>query len=342
MKLLAGSPALDIRTVGCTGVDQRGVARPQGAGCDAGAFESALAPSVPPTITTPAPDTYTSASELQFTGTATPDASVRSTSGRRGRRGDRGERPGRVVGHRRRSRPPTASTRTASRADGSTRPTVQVNVDRTRPDDHDRLAARRRSPTATTSTFTYSSNEPGTFACRLVGPGTRRHVRRRAPRPGRATPGLANGEYEFRVRAIDRAGNTDESAEVYSVHRRPGADRRARRVRGRDRADRGDVDVRHRAGRPHVHVPTGRTGARRDVRRLRLARSATTGSRPAPTGSRCAPPTRPATSRTPRAGVHDRRRAARRRAADSRRRPRLPRPARRRRRRRSRMSASPS
>ena len=43
MKLLAGSPALNIRTGGLQpGIDQRGVARPQGSGCDAGAFESEL------------------------------------------------------------------------------------------------------------------------------------------------------------------------------------------------------------------------------------------------------------------------------------------------------------
>ena len=76
MKLLAGSPALNIRTEGCTGFDQRGVARPQGPGCDAGAFESELAASAPPTITTPAPDRSRSAGELPFTGTATPGATV--------------------------------------------------------------------------------------------------------------------------------------------------------------------------------------------------------------------------------------------------------------------------
>ncbi len=33
------SPAIDARTAGCGGTDQRGVARPQGAGCDSGAVE---------------------------------------------------------------------------------------------------------------------------------------------------------------------------------------------------------------------------------------------------------------------------------------------------------------
>ena len=40
--LPAGSPAIDAIPPfdpGCTGTDQRGVARPRGAGCDIGAFE---------------------------------------------------------------------------------------------------------------------------------------------------------------------------------------------------------------------------------------------------------------------------------------------------------------
>jgi hypothetical protein len=37
--LLAGSPAIDAAGLTCPGVDQRGVARPQGPACDAGAFE---------------------------------------------------------------------------------------------------------------------------------------------------------------------------------------------------------------------------------------------------------------------------------------------------------------
>ena len=38
--LLAGSPAIDAAdAASCSATDQRGVARPQGAGCDVGAFE---------------------------------------------------------------------------------------------------------------------------------------------------------------------------------------------------------------------------------------------------------------------------------------------------------------
>jgi hypothetical protein len=39
--LLAGSPAIDAAVGVCPATDQRGVARPQGDGCDAGAFELA-------------------------------------------------------------------------------------------------------------------------------------------------------------------------------------------------------------------------------------------------------------------------------------------------------------
>src|SRR6266550_5583374 len=51
MALLAGSPAIDAipnGTSGCSGTDQRGVTRPQGPGCDIGAFEvDKTPPSVP-------------------------------------------------------------------------------------------------------------------------------------------------------------------------------------------------------------------------------------------------------------------------------------------------------
>ncbi len=39
--LLAGSPAIDAGALGCPATDARGVARPQGASCDIGAFEAA-------------------------------------------------------------------------------------------------------------------------------------------------------------------------------------------------------------------------------------------------------------------------------------------------------------
>jgi hypothetical protein len=52
----AGSPALDRYTAGCPGVDQRGVSRPQGPACDAGAFEGPASPVAAPPVD-PAPET---------------------------------------------------------------------------------------------------------------------------------------------------------------------------------------------------------------------------------------------------------------------------------------------
>ncbi|MBK9442208.1 MAG: hypothetical protein IPN53_13245 [Comamonadaceae bacterium] len=42
MVLLTGSPALSAAVAPCAATDQRSTTRPQGNGCDSGAFESAL------------------------------------------------------------------------------------------------------------------------------------------------------------------------------------------------------------------------------------------------------------------------------------------------------------
>jgi len=56
MALLAGSPAIDAGTnEGCPATDQRGVARPQGAACDIGAFELVPSPPQTPPATPAAP-----------------------------------------------------------------------------------------------------------------------------------------------------------------------------------------------------------------------------------------------------------------------------------------------
>src|SRR5439155_7028291 len=65
--LLPGSPAIDVIPVSggaCTnsapGTDQRGVARPQGLGCDMGAYEAAAAaPTATPTLVPTATNTAT-------------------------------------------------------------------------------------------------------------------------------------------------------------------------------------------------------------------------------------------------------------------------------------------
>jgi predicted outer membrane repeat protein len=52
--LLAGSAALDAGTApGCPATDQRGLARPQGAACDSGAFELEVVPPPPADLTSP-------------------------------------------------------------------------------------------------------------------------------------------------------------------------------------------------------------------------------------------------------------------------------------------------
>jgi CSLREA domain-containing protein len=58
MALGVGSPALDVAVAAsCPAVDQRGVARPQGAGCDAGAFEREVVPPGPSPSPPPVPPT---------------------------------------------------------------------------------------------------------------------------------------------------------------------------------------------------------------------------------------------------------------------------------------------
>lgn len=67
--LLAGSPAINAGdNVGCPGTDQRGVARPQGAACDIGAYEAISMP----TPTRTATPTFTATKTRTFTPTRTP------------------------------------------------------------------------------------------------------------------------------------------------------------------------------------------------------------------------------------------------------------------------------
>jgi CSLREA domain-containing protein len=80
MALLAGSPAIDAGDdAACPSTDERGVARPQGAHCDIGAFEYvAPAPNRPPaTTTTPAPTTTPPANPPAFQFTASSAHRVR-------------------------------------------------------------------------------------------------------------------------------------------------------------------------------------------------------------------------------------------------------------------------
>ena len=54
MAIGPGGGAIDAALAAvCPSTDQRGVSRPQGAGCDIGAFESDAVDTTPPVITTP-------------------------------------------------------------------------------------------------------------------------------------------------------------------------------------------------------------------------------------------------------------------------------------------------
>ena len=79
MALGAGSPAIDANTEDCPppAIDQRGVARPQGAACDIGAFEfQGVAPTPTPTPTTGPSPTPTAAGVPTPTATPGPGAAA--------------------------------------------------------------------------------------------------------------------------------------------------------------------------------------------------------------------------------------------------------------------------
>ncbi len=65
LALLTGSPAIDAG-LDCPAVDQRGVARPQGPGCDIGAFE--LVPTPPPPLTVTLVPAPPQAARIKFLG----------------------------------------------------------------------------------------------------------------------------------------------------------------------------------------------------------------------------------------------------------------------------------
>ena len=260
-------------------------------------FESALAPGQPPVITAPTNGVYTNTDgPVRRHGRA--ERVHRDLSWRRTGRDDRRGRPGRMGvardnTHRRR--------RVHVRGLGG-RLDPHHGAGHRRPhgaDGHDHLGSRPRPRTGATS----RSPTARTTRTRRSGAGSSARgattTRTRAPTPGRAIRALVAGEYEFRVRTVDRAGNDDTSS-VYSFTIDPALVAAPDVSDARDRADRGDVHVRHRRGRPHVHVPPRRARARRDVRAVHVTAALRRARRRARIGSRCAPPTRPATPPTPR------------------------------------------
>lgn len=87
--------------------------------------------------------------------------------------------------------------------------TITVTVDNTLPETSIISQPLLYSNTASPS-FTFSSNEPGTFQCRLDGGA---YTVCTSPFP---YSGLADGSHTFTVRAVDRAGNIDVSPSTYT------------------------------------------------------------------------------------------------------------------------------
>jgi hypothetical protein len=201
----ATSPAIDIAACGARSEDQRGVARPQGANCDAGAYERDPTP----------PDTTITAGPTGPTSDTTPTFSFTST--------EAGTFQCRVDTAA--FAPCTSPLTTATLADGShtfevraidtaantdPSPTSRAFiVDTTEPD-----TAITGNPPASTSdntpTFAFSSPETGTFECRVDAASFA------ACTSPYTTAPLSQGSHTFSVRAIDAAGNVDGSPATHA------------------------------------------------------------------------------------------------------------------------------
>ena len=162
---------------------------------------------------------------------------------------------------------------------------------RTRGPSTRRRRRRRSTPgrttrrTARARRFEFSSDEPGsTFECSLDGAAFGACAAEYAD--------LADGEHTFRVRATDRAGNTDASPAALRVdgrHDAAGDDDRLRAGRARRTATTATLRVLRRRGRLDVRVLARRRAVRRLRDRVQRPR------RRSRTRSACARPTAPAT-----------------------------------------------
>jgi hypothetical protein len=194
----ANSPAVDIAACGTRTQDQRGVARPQGATCDAGAYER---DSIPPNTTITAgptgptndnTPTFSFTSEAGATFECRVDAAAFASCG-------------------------SPFTTAALSAGGHTFEVRAIDaalnpdpspasrafvVDTTAPD-----TTITGNPPASTSdntpTFTFTSTEAGTFQCRVDAAAFAV-----CTSPFTTAP-LTQGSHTFEVRAIDAAGNVD-------------------------------------------------------------------------------------------------------------------------------------
>jgi hypothetical protein len=208
LRLLPSSPARDIVPGPCA-ADQRGVARPAGPQCDAGAVEAG---SAPPIVTAPAQDSFTADPIIRITGTgvASGAAVLVYAGGSEPVGGTEADGQG-AWSVELTDQPEGARSFVilAQDSEGQSAPVpLRVTVDTTRP--VPTVADAAAEPGAATVTFGADAEPTATFACRLEGPG----------RGGEFTPctspvrydGLAPGGYRFTVRATDAAGNGAESA----------------------------------------------------------------------------------------------------------------------------------
>ncbi|HEY6889464.1 MAG TPA: choice-of-anchor Q domain-containing protein, partial [Solirubrobacter sp.] len=198
----ANSPAVDIAACAPRTVDQRGVTRPQGMSCDAGAYEVDQAPTV--TITSGPTGTVASATASFGFSTTEPGVSLQCRMTGPGQSGAfaactsptaqsyGGLSSGAYTFSVRALDGTFANPPIASRA---------FTVDVTAPDT---TLTPIASPTNdTTPTFTFTSSEGGTFQCRVDAAAFATCT---SPR---TVPALTQGSHTFAVRAVDAVGNVD-------------------------------------------------------------------------------------------------------------------------------------
>ncbi len=214
LALTAASPAVDlIPTANCAAgqMDARGMYRPQGPRCDAGAYELDQAATV--TITDGPSGTVTSG-DVQFGFNANePGTTVQCQLTGPGQSG------GFATCYKSNAQPYsgladgtyTFSVRAVTSSFPNPAPTTQTfTVDTTPPDTT--ITGTPTNPTNdTTPTFTFTSNEAGsTFQCQITA--TAGYTACTSP----YTPTLPAGSYTFRVRATDAAGLQDATPATFT------------------------------------------------------------------------------------------------------------------------------
>ncbi|MDA0164688.1 Ig-like domain-containing protein [Solirubrobacter ginsenosidimutans] len=200
----SNSSAVDVAACTPRTVDQRGVTRPQGTACDAGAYEVDQAPTV--TITSGPTGTVASATASFGFSTTEPGVSLQC----------RMTGPGQSGAFAACTSPTAQSysglgsgayTFSVRALDGTfTNPPIasrSFTVDVTAPDT---TLIPIASPTNdTTPTFSFSSEAGATFQCRV---DTAAFATCTSPR---TVPALSQGTHTFQVRAVDALGNADAS-----------------------------------------------------------------------------------------------------------------------------------